>query len=132
MSSKVPLKNLLKICDPRHAWPWRCDPPSSDEISRLLRIAQEIAEPVAADATAQQHIGRVRYLAKHGWSDSIEIDVGVPCAGYPGPKWPVIDGNHRLWAATIRGCSLIDVAVTGQINHAARLLGVSQREIMCA
>lgn len=87
--------------------------------------------PVDTDATAELHIGRIRYLARHGWSDPIEIDVGVPCIGYAGPQWPIVDGNHRLWAATLRREATIEVGVTGQVGHAARLLGVAESEITC-
>jgi hypothetical protein len=88
-----------------------------------------LAKPVDGNGTPEQHMGRVRFLAAHGWSDPIEIDVGVPCLGYAGPSWPVIDGNHRLWAAALRGDDFIAVDIAGQVDHAARLLGVPECEI---
>lgn len=124
MPANVPLLSVLAICDPTKSWPWRCPAPSDEALRQLLAHAPLVADPVEGDATAEQHIGRIRYLANHGWWDPIEIDVGVPCLGYPGPSWPVTDGNHRLWAATIRGDHLVEVDISGQVDHAARLLGV--------
>lgn len=129
MPSRVPLQRVLDICDPRLLWPWGCPAPSGEALRHLLAHAPFVADPVEGDATVEQHIGRVRYLAKHGWCDPIEIDVGVPCLGYPGPSWPVTDGNHRLWAATIRRDRLVEVDVAGQVDHAGQLLGVPEREI---
>lgn len=95
----------------------------------MLANAAEVAQPVGANALAADHIGRVRYLARCGWHDPIELDVGVPCLGYPGPSWPVTDGNHRLCAATLRSDEFITADVAGQVDHAAELLGVSESEI---
>lgn len=129
MSASVQLEIVLRLCDPRASWPWACKAPDEVTLRRLLVEAPEVAEPVAAGASAVDHIGRVLYLAKHGWDDPIEIDVGVPCLGYAGPSWPVTDGNHRLWAAALRSDASIKVDVAGQVDHAARLLGVSDVEI---
>jgi hypothetical protein len=63
-------------------------------------------------------------------SDAIEVDVGCPVLGYGGPKWPVTDGNHRLAAAIVRNDAFISVDVAGQLDHAASLLGVSERALM--
>ena len=131
LPSRVPLQRVLDICDPRKNWPWDCRPPSADVLHHLLCHAEEVARPVEGDATTEQHIGRIRYLAKHGWCDPIEIDMGAPCLGYPGPEWPVMDGNHRLWAATLRGDFFIEADIAGQVDHAAQLLGVPECEITC-
>ena len=130
MSTKVPLRRVLRLCDPRSKWPWNCPAPDADCLARLLGEAAYVSEPIGTNARAVDHIGRVRYLAKHGWSDAIELDVGVPCLGYAGPDWPVTDGNHRLWAAAVRGDELIDVDIAGQVDHAAQLLGVSEDQII--
>lgn len=73
----------------------------------------------------------VRYLAEHGWSDPIEVDIGVPCIGYAGPAWPVLDGNHRVWAAALRGDRFIEADIAGQVDHAARLFRVKVSDINC-
>ncbi len=129
MAAVVPLRNLLRICDPRRSWPWNCQPPDPARLGELLAHAEEECTPVPSDAPAERHLGRVRHLARHGWNDPIEVDVGVPCLGYQGPKWPVTDGNHRLWAACLREDEVIFVDVAGQCDHAAQLLGVPEAEI---
>lgn len=129
MPSRVPLQRVLDICDPRLSWPWRCPAPSGEVLRHLLLHAPLVADPVEVRATVEQHIGRICYLAKYGWCDPIEMDVGVPCLGYLGPSWPVTDGNHRLWAATIRRDYFMDVNVTGQVDRAVQLLGIPEREI---
>ncbi|MBG6083188.1 hypothetical protein [Rubrivivax gelatinosus] len=82
------------------------------------------------DETVEAHVGRIRYLAHSGWSDAIELDVGCPVLGYAGPAWPCVDGNHRLSAAILRGDATILVDVSGQVDHAARLLGVPEKLIL--
>jgi hypothetical protein len=65
----------------------------------------------------------------HGWTDPIHVDVGVPSLGYSGPEWPVTDWNHRVCAAILRGDPLITVDVSGQVDHAAMILGVPQAQV---
>ena len=129
MPTALPLRSVLRLCDPRRRWPWPCEAPRAATLAHLLEHAAELASPVEGCGSAAQHIGRIRYLARHGWSDPIEIDVGVPCLGYHGPQWLVIDGNHRLWAATLRGDASILADIAGQVDHAARLFGVAQSAI---
>lgn len=127
MRAQVELARVLALCDPR-AWPWSCPAPTPSRLAELLCSAEEVPTPVACEATAEQHVGRIIFLAKQGWSDPVELDVGVPCLGYGGPSWPVTDGNHRLWAAVLRRDEMIDVLVAGQLDHAARLLGLAEDE----
>lgn len=121
----VPLERVLALADPRQSWPWDCPEPDAAEVARLLSCVQKQAEPVAGNASAREHLGRVRYLAEHGGEDAITIDVGVPSLGYEGPDWPVVDGNHRLWAAALREDAAIAVDVIGEEAHAAELLGIN-------
>lgn len=130
MSTKVPLEAVLRICDPRLNWPWSCEAPDNETLQHLLETADEVDGEVPQTGTAADHIGRVRFLARRGWNDPLELDVGVPSLGYYGPKWPLLDGNHRLWAATLRHDLSIEVEVAGQVSHAATLLGVTEAEIL--
>jgi hypothetical protein len=59
------------------------------------------------------HIRRVAWLAVHGWTDPISVDVGIPCMNYT-PDWPVLDGNHRFAAALFRGDEAILADCAGQ------------------
>ena len=124
--ASVPLERMLELANPLSDWPWCCEAPTNQEIARLLSSAPLEPEPVCTDDAAVRHIGRIRYLVQHGWDDAIEIDVGVPALGYPGPEWPVTDGNHRLAAAQVRGDKTIRVDVAGQTCHAARLLRMEE------
>lgn len=130
MSTTVLLPTVLRLCDPRQDWPWSCPTPSPDQVQALLASAPEVPDPIYGEGTPESHIGRILYLARHGWTDAIEIDVGIPCLGYPGPGWPVTDGNHRLWAATLRKDAHILVDIAGQVDHAARILGLSENAIV--
>jgi hypothetical protein len=130
MPTLVAVSRVALLCNPTQSWPWCCDAPSTEEWATLLKTAPLEDCPVASTEPASRHIGRIRYLAQHGWSDAIEVDVGCPVLGYGGPKWPVTDGNHRLAAAIVRNDAFISVDVAGQLDHAASLLGVSERALM--
>lgn len=130
MPTTIALHRILSLCDPRSSWPWACEAPAPQALQELLGSAPEMATPVGAGGLAADHIGRIRFLARVGWRDAIEVDVGCPCLGYAGPSWPVTDGNHRLWAAALRGDETIDVDITGQVDWAAQLLGVAESEVL--
>ena len=130
MTAMVHLQRVLDLCDPRAAWPWACCRPDAQLERELFSSAPEVDLPIESVATAAEHIGRIRYLARVGWFDPIELDLGVPCLGYPGPSWAIVDGNHRVWAAAIRGDQFIGVDVAGQVDHAAALLGVAEDVII--
>jgi len=83
--------------------------------------------PVGHDATAEMHAGRIAFLVENGWGDSIEVDVGVPAMRCY-VDWPVLDGNHRLAAAHMRGDDEISAMVGGDLNYALELFGVECQE----
>lgn len=122
----VPLNRVLALANPLRNWPWGCPRPSEAELQSLLLSAPLEDAPVRTDDPASRHIGRIRFLAQEGWSDAIELDVGVPVLGYPGPEWPVTDGNHRLAAASLRNDQTILIDVAGQLDHAANRLRVPE------
>ena len=72
------------------------------------------------------HARRIAYLVEHGWGDPIEVDVGVPSMG-GFPVWPVLDGNHRVYAAAVRGDAEIVVTVAGDLGYAAQRFGVKAK-----
>lgn len=130
MSAEVPLQRVLGLADPLKNWPWCCERPSAKELQHWLATAPLEPKQVDTNEPAIRHIGRIRYLAQHGWSDPIEIDVGIPVLGYPGPHWPLTDGNHRVAAATVRKDPMILVDISGQVDYAARLLGVDEETLI--
>lgn len=97
----------------------------------MLEVATEVSSPVDSRSTAAQHLCRIRFLALHGWTDPIHVDVGVPALGYSGPEWPVTDGNHRLWAVILRADPFIAVDIFGHVDHAAVVLGGPDAQITC-
>lgn len=80
----------------------------------------------------EDHAGRIAYLVRNRASDPISIDVGCPALGYWGPKWMVVDGNHRLAAAIYRGDLTISALVDGQLDWALELFGVDCSEPVAA
>lgn len=72
----------------------------------------------------QYHIRRVAYLVTNGWHDPISIDVGVPSLGCC-VDWPIQDGNHRFYASIIREDPFILAFISGQLNYAKEVLGVT-------
>jgi hypothetical protein len=48
--------------------------------------------------------------------------VGIPHLGYYGPAWPITDGNHRFYAAILRGDETILACVSGCVETANELL----------
>jgi hypothetical protein len=83
--------------------------------------------PVGHDASAELHASRIAFLVKNGWQDLIEIDIGVPSLGC-WVDWPVLDGNHRLAAASLRGDAEILASVSGSLAYAVELFGVDCEE----
>lgn len=75
------------------------------------------------------HIERVAFLAEHGWTGALDIDVGVPSMGCF-PTWPILDGNHRHAAAIFRGDLEIEVSVGGDIDYAADLFNVPAESLL--
>jgi hypothetical protein len=140
MPALIPIERVLALANPLTHWPWddRLPGARSNVLSGFdvfavpsLDVPWHFNMDVLPDGEkmALCHIGRIRYLLENGWTDAIDIDVGVPSMGYHGPSWPIIDGNHRLAAAALRGDSHILVDISGQLDHAARLLGVSEADL---
>lgn len=74
----------------------------------------------------QYHIRRIAYLAFHGWSDPIEIDVGCPCLGFY-TDWLILDGNHRFFAAVVRKDKYILSTIAGELEYAEELFGIEKQ-----
>lgn len=124
----VSVPRLRRLCDPFAYPPW-------EDIARLtidgvrqamqegfvLAQAYSGAHRVSAWST-DQHLARIAYLAQHGWSEPIDVDVGVPHMGCV-VEWPVLDGNHRLAAAIVRGDTHILASVSGCEDTMRRRLG---------
>lgn len=142
MAAWVSVHRVLRLANPLQVWPWdgRCASFGRDCLNQPRMFAEAPLVGVAWDGQwdgiepgsyreALAHVGRVRYLMQFGWDDAIELDVGIPVLNYSGPEWKVIDGNHRLAAAALRGDEHILVTVGGQLDHATALLGVTEEAL---
>lgn len=133
MSTQIPLAALEAFRSPFINDVWRCG-----LITRTM-VEQAIAQGNSLDweawqlvqyhseggvPTAQDHAARIAYLVQHGWTDAVAIDVGIPFLGHF-IHWPYEDGNHRICAAIIRGDTHIAADVSGDIDHAKQIFGVS-------
>lgn len=120
--SLVPLDRVLSLCHPFENNPWLGGKVTEVMVRRHLSLNRLQALPVMSDASSYLQAGRIAYLVKHGWDDPIQIDVGVPEFGCC-VDWPVVDGNHRVAAAYIRGDSVILAEISGSVEYAKSILG---------
>ncbi len=74
------------------------------------------------DKSALWHARRIANLIKNGWSQAIDLDVGIPSLRFH--PFVVTDGMHRLCAAIITGETVIKAEVSGDIDYAFELFGV--------
>ena len=128
MAVNLELDLILALCHPLEDDPWRGGKVTRAMVQRCLSKGRGQATPVLPDASAEQHAGRIAHFVMHGWLDPIEIDVGVPSHGCH-VIWPVLDGNHRLSAAAIRGDKLILSEISGSIRHASELFGIALAQL---
>ncbi len=92
-----------------------------------LRSAPILTVKMGWTEPASVHEARIAWFVKHGWSDTIQLDVGVPSLGYCA-DWIVEDGNHRLAAAIYRGDKTINCGISGDLCYADELLGTQVSE----
>lgn len=123
MTVSVPIRRILALCDVVATPPWDdVDGLTPDLVRSCVRAGRLISDPVdAGPATAEQHAARIAWLVLNPAPDPIEIDVG---GGAFRPRWIVSDGNHRLYAACIRGDSHIPASISGSYELSWALLGV--------
>lgn len=68
-----------------------------------------------------RHVERIAYLLHHGWTDAIEVDVGIPSLGF-WIDWPIQEGNHRLLAALTRKDPFILASVAGEVDFIRKMI----------
>jgi hypothetical protein len=127
---RLPLVKVTARWNPLTDCPWNCVPFTLADIRRFKPRMQSL--PVEDDAFDwRPHAGRIRYLAKHGWKDPIQLDAGIPSLNCY-VDWPIQDGNHRLAAAILRGDDGILAQVAGDLEYALELFGVDCQESSAA
>lgn len=132
MPCQVAIQHVLKLVNPIETPPWRCGKYLTLRmVDKAVRAKNYIARPLLdkEQGSALAHAKRIAFLIDHHWSDSIEVDVGIPVMGYT-PKWPVLDGNHRFYAALVRKDTHISVTISGSLQYASELFKVSQKSLI--
>lgn len=116
---EVPTWLVQCVADPTDMWPWAS--PRVAATLEWLRSMEPIDEPLpefGADSAA--HLRRIAHFVQNpDMIDAIDMDV------WPGYDWwPIIDGNHRLYAAIVSRQPTVLVSISGDVTYAAELLGI--------
>jgi hypothetical protein len=131
---QVSVNVLGRLWNPFHEKPWEGTTEFGfDSVRYALENQLFVRQP---DVSEMEHYSlrangsdadsaRVAFFVKYGWSDPIEIDVGVPMLGCY-LEWPVCDGNHRLAAAIYSGMPYIKAEISGQVDYAVSLLRLGE------
>lgn len=131
-STAIPVSRLLELCNP-FTNPWNGDEFTISDVQQAVleqRFEKDAWTPHAEsgegghDWPVSRHVARIAYLVVHGWTDPVQVDVGIPSMGFAVP-WPLTDGNHRLAAAVARGDEQIEASICGSVTHAMELFGVA-------
>ena|ERR1700733_1556486 len=129
----IPVANLAELHNPFECSPWGWGSCSLDAVTVAIQQKRFESKPNFLIDTLQDSkefdIARIAYLVETGWSDPINIDVGVPALGCY-IDWMITDGNHRLGAAIYRKDEFISAVVDGDINYAFELFGVDVTEVV--
>jgi len=121
----IPLAALLEYCDPTLDDPWGCGKIDSEDVLLQVGFTQQRARPVDYDdglySSYDYNIERIAYFVEHGWesagSDREPVTVDIGLAGYT-PLHLLVDGNHRVAAAKIRGDESITIELIGDVAKA--------------
>lgn len=121
----IPLAALLEYCDPTLDDPWGCGRIHSEDVLNEVGYTRQRAKPLDYDdevySSYEYNIERIAYFVEHGWesagSDAEPITVDIGLAGYT-PFHLLVDGNHRVAAAKIRGDETITIELIGDVSKA--------------
>lgn len=121
----IPLAALLEYCDPTLDDPWGCGKIDPEDVLFEVGCTRQRAQPIDYDdeiyRSYEYNIERIAYFVEHGWEDSgtdfepVTVDIGL--AGYT-PLHLLVDGNHRVAAAKIRGDESITIELIGDVAKA--------------
>jgi len=121
----IPLAALLEYCDPTLDDPWGCGRIDPEDVLLQVDYTRQRAKTIDYDdevyRSYEYNIDRIAYFVKNGWesagSDREPVTVDIGLAGYT-PLHLLVDGNHRVAAAKIRGDETITVEVIGDVTKA--------------
>lgn len=129
---KVLVRDVLKIAPIFKDVPWGVSV-GAEQFFELVKAkvnAEELCEvpfeEFQKDNASQvfwdeYHAARVAYFVLHGWREPISIDVGIP--GVCHVSWPVVDGNHRLYAAVFCQEQYIEAQLQGSVTALEEFFG---------
>lgn len=110
----VRIDSLNKLINPSQKPPWREWIYGSISIDNIepylgsnLNIEKKEYDSLVAE-TKEQHLAKIAYFYQNGWEEPILL---VFRENY----YPVVDGNHRLIAAQLRGDEFILAHVEGKL-----------------
>lgn len=109
------VKKFVEAYELATATAWGIAEIRKEEVETARKLKQWYGAVRKREWTRAEHLGRIAYLMEAGWTDAIEVDVGVPSMGFT-PVCPVLDGNHRLLAAYFRGDIGITASTSGEIR----------------
>lgn len=108
----APIASILAIANPLATPPWLAlKSPLTPTLAWAAFFMDDIearhAEPIAEGATldAKEHAQRIAWLMKNPGQEVIRIDTSRALRGL----WPVVEGNHQLYANILRGYPMIEV-----------------------
>lgn len=108
---EISIAKLRELADPIASPPWGGQSAGLTEtmVRDAIKFEDTVDGPVNDrwGTNPETHAGRIAHLAREGWSDEITLELGddIP--------WPVTDGNHRYYAAIIRGDETILTKAVG-------------------
>lgn len=122
MSRQVTIARILAICDPVRDPPWHnCASLTPKIVRACLARRHLVSTHVGPDSDClMTHAGRIAWLVENPDTRPIHIDVGVLLA----PSWIIEDGNHRLYAAWMRGDDTISAEISGSYEKSLEMLGL--------
>lgn len=74
------------------------------------------------------HARRIAWFMRCYWTDEITYDFGVPSHGRY-PTYPVLDGNHRLYAAIMRNDEVIYAGYDGSVEAGIEMIRCAFEEV---
>lgn len=129
----VPVKALMKYCNPFQCWPELEKPITKKEVLECLARGEEalVKTPLALELSfsdekmdlallRQNHIKKIAYFAKHEPTGRIRLDVGIPDMGCY-ISYFIDDGNHRFAGSIIAGRDTIACSISGALDHIKEL-----------
>ena len=119
MTVSIPVLRLRRHCNPYARNPWGPGMFLRSHVRQALSEGRLQPIPGGSD-----HAGRVAFLVVNRAAEPIQLDVGVPALNFYAREM-LVDGWHRLAAAIYSGHEFIQSQVSGQVDYATRLFGVT-------